>query len=131
MMESAGMEARPRTLLIVEDHELNLEALSRLLTRRGYLVLGAQSGEEGLRMAAERPPDLVLMDIGLPGIDGYEATRRLKADQATAPIPVIALTAHALVSDREMAFQAGCSDFDTKPIDMARLCAKIEACLRA
>lgn len=125
------MDARPRTLLIVEDNELNLEALSRLLQRRGFQVLGALTGEDGIRLAGEQAPDLILMDIGLPGIDGYEVTRRLKADPATAGIPVIALTAHALVSDRQQAFQAGCTDFDTKPIDMGRLCAKIASCLSA
>ncbi len=119
------MDAPGPTLLIVEDNELNLEALSRLLARRGFRVLGAPSGEEALRIAVEAGPDLILMDIGLPGIDGYETTRRLKADPCTAGIPVIALTAHALVSDRERAFAAGCVDFDTKPIDLPRLCAKI------
>lgn len=124
------MQPSAPTLLIVEDNELNLEALSRLLVRRGFRVLGAANGEEALRIAAEEVPDLVLMDIGLPGIDGYETTRRLKAQAATARIPVVALTAHALVSDRERAFAAGCAEFDTKPVDMARLCSKIEACLK-
>lgn len=123
------MEPRMPTLLIVEDNEMNLEALTRLLTRRGFQVLGAGSGEEALRIAAGSSLDLILMDIGLPGIDGYETTRRLKAAPATAAIPVIALTAHALVSDRERAFAAGCIEFDTKPIDLARLTAKINACL--
>ncbi len=123
------MDHRPPTLLIVEDNEMNLEALSRLLMRRGFQVLGAGSGEEALRTAAGSHPDLILMDIGLPGIDGYETTRRLKSDPATAAIPVIALTAHALVSDRERAFAAGCVEFDTKPIDLARLTAKINGCL--
>lgn len=123
------MDHRPPTLLIVEDNEMNLEALSRLLMRRGFQVLGAGSGEEALRTAAGSHPDLILMDIGLPGIDGYETTRRLKSDPATAAIPVIALTAHALVSDRERAFAAGCVEFDTKPIDLARLTAKISGCL--
>ena len=123
------MDPRPPTLLIVEDNEMNLEALSRLLMRRGFQVLGAGSGEEALRTAAGSHPDLILMDIGLPGIDGYETTRRLKADPATAAIPVIALTGHALVSDRERAFAAGCVEFDTKPIDLARLTAKISGCL--
>lgn len=124
------MQPPQPTLLIVEDNEMNLEALSRLLTRRGFQVLGAGSGEEALRVAADSRPDLVLMDIGLPGIDGYETTRRLKADPATAGIPVIALTAHALISDRERALAAGCVDFDTKPIDLARLIAKIGASLQ-
>jgi CheY-like chemotaxis protein len=123
------MDPRLPTLLLVEDNEMNMEALSRLLGRRGYQVLGAKTGEDGIRVALEARPDLILMDIGLPGIDGYEATRHLKADPATAEIPVIALTAHALVSDRERAFAAGCIDFDTKPIDLPRLCAKISACL--
>ena len=123
------MDSPVSTLLIVEDNEMNLEALSRLLTRRGFRVLGAGTGEDALRVATESHLDLILMDIGLPGIDGYETTRRLKAEPATADIPVIALTAHALVSDRERAFAAGCVDFDTKPIDLARLTAKISACL--
>ena len=123
------MEKQPLTLLIVEDNEMNLEALSRLLARRGFRVVGAGTGEDALRIATETRPDLILMDIGLPGIDGYETTRRLKADAATAAIPVIALTAHALVTDRERALQAGCVEFDTKPIDLARLCAKIASCL--
>ena len=123
------MEKPPLTLLIVEDNEMNLEALSRLLARRGFRVIGAGTGEDALRIASETRPDLILMDIGLPGIDGYETTRRLKAETATAGIPVIALTAHALVTDRDRAFEAGCKDFDTKPIDLARLCGKIAACL--
>ncbi len=123
------MDPRLPTLLIVEDNEMNLEALSRLLSRRGFTILGAGTGEEALRIAAGSHLDLILMDIGLPGIDGYETTRRLKAEPATAGIPVIALTAHALVSDRERAFAAGCVEFDTKPIDLARLTAKISACL--
>ena len=123
------MQPRPATLLIVEDNEMNLEALSRLLMRRGFQVLGASSGEEALRIASESRPHLILMDIGLPGIDGYETTRRLKLEAHTAVIPVIALTAHALVTDRDRAFEAGCVEFDTKPIDLARLCAKIAAAL--
>jgi CheY-like chemotaxis protein len=123
------MDPLHATLLIVEDNEMNLEALSRLLVRRGFKVLGAGSGELALEIAATLRPSLILMDIGLPGIDGYETTRRLKADPATRAIPVIALTAHALVTDRERAFEAGCVEFDTKPIDLVRICAKINACL--
>ena len=114
------------TLLIVEDNEMNRDMLSRRLQRRGYQVLLAADGQEGLATARERKPDLVLMDMSLPVIDGWEATRQLKAQEATRAIPVIALTAHAMSGDRQKAVDAGCDDFDTKPIELERLLGKIE-----
>lgn len=117
------------TLLLVEDNEMNRDAISRLLERRGFAVIMAEDGEEGVRICKERLPDLVLMDLGLPGMDGFEATRRIKADPATARIPVVALTARVLTSDQEAAFAAGCDDYDTKPADLARLVGKIRALL--
>lgn len=119
-------------ILIVEDNALNRDMLGRRLLKRGFEVEYAVTGEEALDMAAKAMPDLVLMDIGLgAGIDGLETTRRLKAAPATAAVPVIALTAHALATDRERSMGAGCVDYDTKPVDIARLLAKIDAALRA
>ena len=117
------------TLLLVEDNEMNRDAISRLLERRGFTVITAEDGEQGLQLSRERLPDLVLMDVGLPGIDGYEATRQIKADPRTAHIPVVALTARAMSSDREAATAAGCNDYDTKPVDLIRLVGKIHALL--
>jgi len=117
------------TLLIVEDNEMNRDMLSRRLQRRGYEVMIATDGAEGLAAARERNPDLVLMDMSLPVIDGWEATRQLKSEAATRNIPIIALTAHAMSGDRQRAVDAGCDDFDTKPIELARLLEKIEHCL--
>jgi two-component system cell cycle response regulator DivK len=114
------------TLLIVEDNEMNRDMLSRRLQRRGYQVLLAADGAQGLAAAREGMPDLVLMDMSLPVIDGWEATRQLKAQEATRAIPVIALTAHAMSGDRQKAVDAGCDDFDTKPIELERLLGKIE-----
>ena len=119
------------TILIVEDNELNRDMLSRRLQRRGYEVVLAIDGEDGLDVARASAPDLVLMDMSLPVVDGWEATRRLKADAALRHIPVIALTAHAMANDREKAMEAGCDDYDTKPIELPRLLAKMEALLRA
>jgi CheY-like chemotaxis protein len=116
-------------ILLVEDNEMNRDMLSRRLQRRGYEVLTAVDGESGLALTQSDAPALVLMDMSLPGIDGWEATRRLKADPATRAIPVIALTAHAMAGDREQALAAGCDDFDIKPIDLDRLLGKIEALL--
>jgi len=116
-------------ILLVEDNEMNRDMLSRRLQRRGYEVLTAVDGESGLAMTRSEAPTLVLMDMSLPGIDGWEATRQLKADPATRAIPVIALTAHAMAGDREQALAAGCDDFDIKPIDLDRLLGKIEALL--
>ena len=117
-------------ILLVEDNELNRDMLSRRLQRRGYEVVVALDGQEGLRLAETDAPALVLMDMSLPVLDGWETTRRLKASLATRGIPVIALTAHAMAGDRERALAAGCDDFDTKPIEFARLLGKIEALLR-
>lgn len=114
----------PRVLL-VEDNEMNRDMLSRRLERRGYEVLVAVDGAEALQRAHADAPALILMDMSLPVIDGWEATRRLKADPATRRIPVIALTAHAMSGDREKALGAGCDDFDTKPVDLPRLLDKM------
>jgi len=116
-------------ILLVEDNEMNRDMLSRRLQRRGYEVVTAVDGETGLAMTRSETPALVLMDMSLPGVDGWEATRRLKADPATRAIPVVALTAHAMAGDREQAVAAGCDDFDTKPIDLERLLGKIQALL--
>jgi CheY-like chemotaxis protein len=116
-------------LLLVEDNEMNRDMLSRRLQKKGYEVVLALDGEEGVAKARAEAPALVLMDMSLPGIDGWEATRRIKADPQTSGIPVIALTAHALTSDRDQAMAAGCDDFDTKPVEFTRLLAKIETLL--
>jgi CheY-like chemotaxis protein len=116
-------------ILLVEDNEMNRDMLSRRLQRKGYEVAMALDGEQGVNMAKSEKPDLILMDMSLPVIDGWEATRRLKADAETQPIPVIALTAHAMSGDREKAIEAGCNDYDTKPIELPRLLQKIEALL--
>ena len=114
-------------ILLVEDNELNRDMLSRRLGRKGYEVAVAADGREGIAAALAGSFDLILMDMSLPELDGWEATRRLKADPRTARTPVIALTAHAMAGDRERANEAGCDDYDTKPIDFTRLLAKIEA----
>jgi CheY-like chemotaxis protein len=111
-------------ILLVEDNEMNRDMLSRRLARRGHEVLIAEDGCVALEIALRETPDLVLMDMGLPVMDGWEATRRLKADPRTASIPVIALTAHAMADDRMRALEAGCDDFDTKPVDIDRLLVK-------
>lgn len=113
-------------VLLVEDNEMNRDMLSRRLVRNGYDVVIAVNGQEGVDMAMSERPDLILMDMSLPVLDGWEATRRLKSDPATASIPVIALTAHAMESDREKALAAGCDDFDTKPIELPRLLEKMK-----
>ena len=118
-------------ILLVEDNEMNRDMLSRRLERRGHEVLIAIDGGEGVARAAADLPDLVLMDMSLPLLDGWEATRRIKADPATSKIPVIALTAHAMAGDREQALAAGCDDYDTKPIELERLVEKIAALLAA
>ena len=119
------------TILIVEDNELNRDMLSRRLVRKGFEVLLAVDGATGIAVAAAERPDLILMDMSLPLVDGWEATRRLKADQALRGIPIIALTAHAMATDRDKALAAGCDDYDTKPIELPRLLAKIDALLFA
>lgn len=116
-------------LLLVEDNELNRDMLSRRLQKKGYEVVLALDGEEGVAKAHSEAPALILMDMSLPGIDGWEATRRIKADTQTRGIPVIALTAHAMTSDRDQALAAGCDDFDTKPVEFGRLLTKIETLL--
>ena len=118
-------------ILLVEDNELNRDMLSRRLARKGYEVVLAEDGAEGVAAATAERPDLVLMDMSLPVLDGWEATRRLKAGPATRAIPVIALTAHAMSTDREKAAEAGCDDYDTKPVELERLLGKIERLLRA
>jgi two-component system, cell cycle response regulator DivK len=119
------------TILLVEDNEMNRDMLSRRLERRGYRVELAVDGQSGVELAATLSPDLILMDMSLPVLDGWEATRRIRASPATRHIPVIALTAHAMSSDRERALEAGCDDYDTKPIELARLLGKVEALLNA
>ncbi len=116
-------------ILLVEDNEMNRDMLSRRLQRRGYEVLLAVDGPSGVEMAQSQSPDLVLMDMSLPVLDGWEVTRRLKANPATRSIPVIALTAHAMSSDHDKALEAGCDDYDTKPVELPRLLGKIEALL--
>jgi two-component system cell cycle response regulator DivK len=116
-------------ILLVEDNEMNRDMLSRRLARKGYEVVLAVDGAQGLQMAGSEAPDLILMDMSLPEVDGWEATRRLKADAATAAIPVIALTAHAMTGDRDKALEAGCDDYDTKPVELPRLLEKIQALL--
>ncbi len=117
------------TILLVEDNEMNRDMLSRRLARKKYEVLVAVDGAEGLELAGSEGPDLILMDMSLPVMDGWEATRQLKASPETKAIPVIALTAHAMSGDREKAMEAGCDDYDTKPIELPRLLAKMEALL--
>ena len=116
-------------ILLVEDNEMNRDMLSRRLERKGYAVMVAVDGQEGVTKARTETPDLILMDMSLPVLDGWEATRQLKADASTRGIPVIALTAHAMASDEQRAREAGCDDFDTKPIELPRLLQKIGALL--
>jgi two-component system, cell cycle response regulator DivK len=116
-------------ILVVEDNEMNRDMLSRRLQRRGYEVVIAVDGQEGVALAQSEVPDLILMDMSLPVLDGWEATRQLKAASETKSIPIVALTAHAMSDDREKALEAGCDDYDTKPIEMPRLLAKVEALL--
>ena len=122
-------ERRLAKILIVEDNEMNRDMLSRRLARRGYQIAIAVDGEEGIAAAKSGSPDLILMDMSLPVVDGWEATRRLKAEPPTRAIPVIGLTAHAMAGDREKVLAAGCDDYDTKPIELPRLLQKIEALL--
>ncbi len=116
-------------ILLVEDNEMNRDMLSRRLTRKQYEVLVAVDGGEGVEMARSEAPDLILMDMSLPVMDGWEATRLLKASPETGSIPIIALTAHAMSGDREKAMEAGCDDYDIKPVELPRLLAKMEALL--
>jgi two-component system, cell cycle response regulator DivK len=117
------------TILIVEDNELNRDMLTRRLERRGYEMLTAADGAEGLRVARQALPSLILMDMSLPVMDGWEATKRLKSASETAHIPILALTAHAMSGDRERALAVGCDEYDTKPVEFSRLILKIEALL--
>jgi two-component system cell cycle response regulator DivK len=116
-------------ILLVEDNEMNRDMLSRRLIRNGFEVSIAIDGQQGVDMAMAQLPDLILMDMSLPVIDGWEATRRIKANDATRRIPVIALTAHAMAGDREQAMEVGCDDYDTKPVEITRLLGKIAALL--
>ena len=117
-------------ILLVEDNEMNRDMLSRRLVRNGYEVFLAMDGQQGADMAVSQLPDLILMDMSLPVIDGWEATRRIKANDATRQIPVIALTAHAMAGDREKAMEVGCEDYDTKPVEISRLLGKIAVLLK-
>jgi len=116
-------------ILLVEDDEMNRDMLSRRLERRGYQVIIAVNGHEGVALAQSHAPDLILMDMSLPVLDGWEATRQLKATPDTRAIPIIALTAHAMSGDREQALEAGCDDYDSKPVEFARLLGKIQVLL--
>jgi two-component system cell cycle response regulator DivK len=118
-------------ILLVEDNEMNRDMLSRRLERKGFEVVIAIDGQAGIDMASSSNPNIILMDLSLPVIDGWEATRRIKADPATQSIPVIALTAHAMAGDEQKALEAGCDDYDTKPIDLKRLLGKIDNLLGA
>jgi two-component system, cell cycle response regulator DivK len=119
----------PSRILLVEDNEMNRDMLSRRLGRRGYAVALAVDGQEGLERVQADLPDLVLLDMDLPRVDGWEVARRLKASPSTSAIPIIALTAHAMVGDRDRALEAGCDDYDTKPVEFTRLLEKIETLL--
>ena len=116
-------------VLLVEDNEMNRDILFRRLSRRGYVVVFAVDGQQGVEMARSEKPDIILMDMSLPIIDGWEATRRVKSDNAIRDVPVIGLTAHAMTGDREKALEAGCDDYDTKPVEFDRLISKIERLL--
>ena len=118
-------------VLLVEDNEMNRDMLSRRLIRRGFQVVFAMAGQQGVDLARSEQPDIILMDMSLPVIDGWEATRRVKADDATRSVPVIGLTAHAMAGDREKAIEAGCDDYDTKPVELDRLIGKIERLIGA
>jgi CheY-like chemotaxis protein len=118
-------------ILLVEDNEMNRDMLSRRLTRRGFEVIFAVNGQEGVDLAVSERPDIILMDLSLPVLDGWEATRRVKADDATRSVPIIGLTAHAMSGDREKAIEAGCDDYDTKPVEIERLIDKIQRLLGA
>ena len=116
-------------ILLVEDNEMNRDMLSRRLIKKGYEVVMAEDGQKGVDMARSEDPAIILLDMSLPVMDGWEAARNMKGDEATKAIPIIALTAHAMAGDREKALEAGCDDYDTKPVDLKRLLGKIEALL--
>ena len=128
-MQRAGAGGGFVTILYVEDNEDNIYVIKNRFARVGFTVLVAIDGEQGVAMAAAERPDLILMDLGLPGLDGWEATKRIKSQPETRHIPVIALSAHAMTGDREKALAAGCDDFDTKPVEMPRLLSKVRALL--
>ncbi|MGB6851856.1 MAG: response regulator, partial [Thermoanaerobaculia bacterium] len=115
-----------RKILLIEDNEMNRDMLSRRLTRKGFEIAIAEDGERGVEMAQSESPSLILMDISLPVMDGYEATRQIKVNPDTRSIPIIALTAHAMSGDREKCLEAGCDEYETKPVDLPRLLEKIE-----
>ena len=117
-------------VLLVEDNEMNRDILSRRLSRRGYVVVFAMDGQQGVEMARSEKPDIILMDMSLPVMDGWDATRQIKSDAAIRSVPVIGLTAHAMAGDREKALEAGCDEYDTKPVELDRLIEKIERLLR-
>jgi len=118
-----------QTILLVEDNEMNRDMLSRRLSRKGFQMITAEDGKQGVELAVEQRPDVILMDLSLPVMDGWEATRLLKSTDETKHIPVIVLTAHAMSGDEAEAYRAGCDDFDTKPVDLTRLLEKIHAAL--
>jgi two-component system cell cycle response regulator DivK len=117
-------------VLLVEDNEMNRDMLSRRLTKRGYAVAMAIDGQQGIDMAVAEKPDIILLDMSLPVVDGWEAAKQIKANPLSAGVPLIALTAHAMAADRERAMSAGCDDFDTKPVELPRLLGKMEALLK-
>ena len=118
-------------VLLVEDNEMNRDMLSRRLIKRGYTVLMAIDGQQGIDMALSEKPDIILIDMSLPVVDGWEAAKQIKANDASNGVPLIALTAHAMAADRERAMSAGCDDFDTKPVELLRLLGKMETLLKA
>lgn len=118
-------------VLLVEDNEMNRDMLSRRLTKRGYSVVMAIDGQQGIDMAVSEKPDLILLDMSLPVVDGWDAAKQIKGNDASKGVPLIALTAHAMASDKERALSAGCDDFDTKPVDLPRLLGKMETLLKA
>lgn len=118
-------------VLLIEDNEMNRDMLSRRLTKRGYTVVMAIDGQQGIDMSVSEKPDIILLDMSLPVVDGWEAAQQIKANPVSAGVPLIALTAHAMASDKERALSAGCDDFDTKPVELPRLLAKMETLLKA
>jgi len=118
-------------VLLIEDNEMNRDMLSRRLTKRGYEVVMAVDGQQGIDMAISEKPDLILLDMSLPVVDGWDAAKQIKANEISSPVPLIALTAHAMAADKERALSAGCDDFDTKPVELPRLLGKMEVLLKA